>query len=99
MNELEMNKLELIRKNIVANTIERFHFGIKGFEFLVKNFNDFDIYVAFKSTNDTDEMIKIPAKCAQVCIRNKSNAPDNSSKDVYVYAESNGEVEVQCLRF
>lgn len=90
-----MKDLKLIRKTISASTIENFSFDIEGFEYLVKNFNDFDIYVAFKSTNNTNEMIKIPSNCSQICIINKSV----STKDVYVYATSSGEVEVQCLRF
>ena len=90
-----MKELKLIRKTISANTIEHFDFNIKGFEYLVKNFNEFDIYVAFKETNDENEMIKIPANCSQVCVINKSTY----SKDVYVYATGSGEVEVQCLRY
>lgn len=90
-----MKDLKIERKTISANTIEHFEFDVKGYEFLVKNFNEFDIYVAFKSTNDTDEMIKIPANCSQVCVINKSTY----SEDLYVFAESSGEVEVQCLRF
>lgn len=98
-----MKDLKLIRKNITANTAEHYEFDVNGFEYLVKNFNDFDIFVAFKETNDTDEMIKIPAESSQVCLLNKyvsTFTPINmSSKDVYVYAESAGEVEVQCIRF
>lgn len=97
-----MKDLEIVRKNITASTAEKFEFNVKGFEFLVKNFNDFDIYVAFKNTTDTDEMIKIPAMSGQVCIRNKSQGSagiGNSSDEVYVYAASSGEVEVQCLKF
>lgn len=90
-----MKDLKIIRKTISANEIENFKFDVKGFEYLVKNFNDFDIYVAFKSTNDTDEMIRIPANCAQICLINKSTY----SEDLYIFAESSGEVEVQCLRF
>lgn len=90
-----MKDLKIERKTISANTIEHFEFDVKGYEFLVKNFNEFDIYVAFKSTNDTDEMIKIPANCSQVCVINKSTY----SEDLYIFAESSGEVEVQCLRF
>lgn len=98
-------ELKIIRKEISANTVEKFEFDVEGFEFLVKNFNDFDIYWAFKNTNDTDEMSKIPANSAQVCLINKdANLSDTSkelfaSKDVYVYAEDSGEVEVQCIKF
>ena len=102
-----MREIKLIRKNITANTVEHYEFDVNGFEYLVKNFNDFDIYVAFKETNDTDEMIKIPAESSQVCILNKNittiteigETISNQSQDVYVYAESAGEVEVQCIRF
>lgn len=98
-----MKDLQLIRNsNITANVANKFEFDVEGFEFLVKNFNEFDIYVAFKNTTTTSEMIKIPPKSGQVCIRNKSvgsTGTGNSSKEVYVYATSSGEVEVQCLRF
>ena len=96
-----MKELKLIRKNITANAVEHYEFDVNGFEYLVKNFNDFDIYVAFKETNDTDEMIKIPAESSQVCILNKNitTITENQSQDVYVYAESAGEVEVQCIRY
>ena len=94
-----MKDLKIIRKTISANATEQFEFDVKGYEFLVKNFNDFDIYVAFKNTTNTEEMLKIPAKCAQVCIRNKGTGVANSSENVYVYAEDAGEVEVQCLKF
>lgn len=90
-----MKDLKLIRRTIGASTVEHFEFDVKGFEYLVKNFNDFDIYVAFKETNNEDEMIKIPANCSQVCVINKSTY----SEDLYIFAESSGEVEVQCLRF
>lgn len=91
--------LKIQRKNITANTAEKFEFNVRGYEFLVKNFNDFDIYVAFKNTTETDEMIKIPAMSGQVCLRNKGVGTSNSSKDIYVYATQSGEVEVQCLKF
>lgn len=94
-----MKDLKIITKTIPANTAEKFEFDVRGFEFLVKNFNDFDIYVAFKNTTNTSQMIKIPAMSGQVCIRNKGIGTDNSSKDLYVYATSSGEVEVQCLKF
>ena len=97
-----MKDLKLIRKNIVANEANKFEFDIEGFEFVVKNFGDDDIYVAFENTTDTDEMIKISAMSGQVCIRNKSTGSTgtgNSSKEVYVYATSAGEVEVQCIKF
>ena len=90
-----MKDIKLIRRTLTANTIEHFDFNIKGYEYLVKNFNEFDIYVAFKETSDTDEMIKIPANCSQICVINKSTY----SKDLYIYAEDSGEVEVQCLRY
>ena len=94
-----MKDLKLVRKDIVANTIEHFQFDVDGFEFLVKNFNDFDIFVAFKETNDEDEMIKIPADSYQICLLCKNNELDYSSRDVYVYADDSGEVEVQCIKY
>ena len=97
-----MKELQLIRKNIVANEANKFDFNVEGFEFVVKNFGEADIYVAFENTIDTDKMIKIPSMAGQVCIRNKSNnstSTGNSSKEVYVYGTSAGEVEVQCLKF
>lgn len=92
-------KLKIVRQTLTANEANKFEFDTKGFEFLVKNFNDFDIYVAFENTTETENMIKIPAMSGQVCIRNKSTGLNNSSDEVYVYATSAGEVEVQCLKF
>lgn len=92
-----MEDLKILRKNTVANATERFVLGIKGTEYLVKNFNDFDIYVSFIETTDTSKMIKIPAQSSQVCLINKTAG--NYSEDVWIYAGSVGEVEVQCLKF
>ncbi len=94
-----MKDLKINRADITANTLEHIEFDVDGLEFCVSNFNDFDIYVAFKETNDTDEMIKIPAESSRICLINKSTSSDFSSKDVYVYAESSGEVEVQCIKY
>lgn len=100
-----MKELKLIRKNITANATEHFEFDVNGFEYLVVNNNEFDIYVAFKNTNNTDEMLIVPAQSSRICLINKNaNLGDTSkelftSKDVYVYAENSGEVEVQCLMF
>lgn len=94
-----MRKIKLIRKNIKASTTEHFEFDVNGFEYLVKNFNDFDIYVSFESTNDTSKMIKIPAETSQICVINKSKAYDFYSQDVYVYADTAGEVEIQCIKY
>lgn len=100
-----MKNLKIIRKEISANTVEKFEFDVYGYEFLVVNNNEFDIYVSFKNTNDTDEMMIVPAKSSRICLINKdANLSDTSkalfaSKNVYVYAENSGEVEVQCLKF
>lgn len=94
-----MIDLKLIRKNITANTVEHFEFDVDGFEYVVVNTNDFDIYVAFENTSDTSKMMIVPADSSRVCLKNKGTSLDYSSRDVYVYAESAGEVEVQCIRF
>lgn len=100
-----MKDLKIVRKNIVANEANKFEFDVEGFEYLVVNNNEFDIYVSFKNTNDTDEMLLVPAQSSRVCLINKdANLSDTSkllfaSKDVYVYAEDSGEVEVQCIKF
>lgn len=100
-----MKDLKIIRKNIVANEANKFEFDVEGFEYLVVNNNEFDIYVSFNNTTDTDEMLLVPAQSSRVCLINKdANLSDTSkllfaSKDVYVYAEDSGEVEVQCIKF
>lgn len=100
-----MKDLKMIRKTITANEANKFEFDVEGFEYLVVNNNEFDIYVAFNNTNDTDEMLLVPALSSRVCLINKdANLSDTSkllfaSKDVYVYAEDSGEVEVQCIKF
>ena len=100
-----MKDLKIIRKTITANETNKFEFDVEGFEYLVVNNNEFDIYVSFNNTNDTDEMLLVPAQSSRVCLINKdANLSDTSkllfaSKDVYVYAEDSGEVEVQCIKF
>lgn len=100
-----MKDLKVIRKEIEANATEHFEFDVKGFEYLVVNNNEFDIYVAFKDTDDTDEMLLVPAQSSRICLINKNaNISDTSkelfaSKDVYVYASNSGEVEVQCIKY
>lgn len=100
-----MKDLKMIRKNITANEANKFEFDVEGFEFLVVNNNEFDIYVAFKNTSDTDEMLIVPAQSSRICLINKDvNLSDTSkllfaSKDVYVFAENSGEVEVQCIKY
>ena len=96
-----MKDLKIVNKSLTANTVEKIEFDVAGYEFLVKNFGDYDIYVAFENTNVKADMIKIPKQCGQVCIRNKSivPSPNNSSKEIYIYTENSGEVEVQCLKF
>lgn len=100
-----MKDLKIIRKTITANEANKFEFDVEGFEYLVVNNNEFDIYVSFNNTNDTDEMLLVPAQSSRVCLINKdANLSDTSkllfaSKDVYVYAEDSGEVEVQCIKF
>lgn len=94
-----MKGLKLVRKTITANTAEKFEFDVRGLEFLVKNFNDFPIYVAFENTTDTDKMIKIPEQSSQICIMRKSTNPAYANSDVYVYADTAGEVEIQCINY
>lgn len=97
-----MNKdLKIIRKNITASDYTEFEFDVQGLEFIVTNTNDFSIYAALsdEEPTSTDSMIKIPANTARVCLRNKSNSSDNAFTKVYIYSESAGEVEVQCIRF
>lgn len=96
-----MNKIfKLIRQDITANTLAVFNFDVKGYEYLVKNFNDFPIYVAFETIgNDRSKTIKIPEQSAQICTMNKSGNLDNTTDTVYVIAEDAGEVEVQCVRY
>lgn len=97
-----MKELQLVRKNITANEANKFEFEVEGFEFLVKNFTEGDIYVAYENTTDTSKMSKIPSMSGLVFLRNKSTGSTgsgNSSKEVYVYSDTSGEVEVQCLKF
>ncbi len=100
-----MSMLKVQGVELTADTLEKVVFDVEGLEFLVKNFNDFDIYVSFEDTTEegtvnTSKMIKIPGKNAQVCVINKSSALQyNSSRCVYIYAEDDGEVEVQCIKY
>ena len=92
-------KLKIARKNIISR-ITSFEFDVLGYEFLVKNFNDFDIFAGFSNDTDTSKMIKIPAKTAQICLINKGNDLKNTASTVYVASNSSaGEVEVQCVKY
>lgn len=85
-----MKDLKIIRKNIVANEANKFEFDVEGFEFLVKNFTNGDIYVAYENTTDTDEMSKIPSMGGLVFTRNKRGTSGNTSDVVYVYSTTAG---------
>ena len=92
------NKPRIIRKNLIVGTTA-FEFYAIGFEYLVKNFNDFDIFVGFSNDTDTSKMIKIPARTAQICLINKGNELKNAVSTIYVTSNKVGEVEIQCVRY
>lgn len=94
-----MNRLKILRKEIAENTLEEFEFDIKGFQFLVKNFSDNDIFVSFDEEESTDNMIKIPANCSQVCLLTKETSNIELSSDkIYVICEnSSADVEIQII--
>ncbi len=91
--------MKLIRKECNANEVTKFEFNIKGWDFLVKNFTEGNIYVSLEGDEDKSVMIKLPTLASQVCTIN--TVADNTcvANCVNVIAESTGEVEIQMIHY
>lgn len=66
-------------------------------KWLVKNFTDGDIYVAFENSSAFEESaIKIASGCGQVCFVNEHSSYSEDVSNI-IYIKGTGEVEVQQL--
>lgn len=94
--------MQIVKRLTLNNTVKELVFGVKGSEFLVKNFSDNDLLVSFDKDTLESEWIKIPSKTYQVCI---VNGTDDEKRFLYrdciyrdkIYLKGEGEVEVQVL--
>ena len=78
--------LNVTRKTISGK--EAFTFGVPSSNYIVKNFSDADVLVAFDSNATDAASIKIPSMIGQICM-NGDYGVDT------VYVSGTGEVEVQ----
>lgn len=91
--------MRLIRKECNANEVTKYEFDIMGWDFLVKNFTEGNIYVSLQGDTDTSKMIKIPTLASQVCTINTVADNTCDANCVNVIAESTGEVEIQMIHY
>ena len=78
-----------------------FAFDVSGFEYLVKNFSDSDIYVALEEGATEADSILIPSGCAQVLRVNKGSVSYKEHGKVQIIADTASDkgVEIQCIRW
>lgn len=88
--------MKVIRETLVANTQKNFNFDVEGFEFLVKNFTEDDIYVSLDTNVNKNRSIKIPSMTAQECCIHKYTSSNYKTDTVRILSLVDGEVEVQC---
>ena len=85
-----------IRRETLAGTAQAFTFDKFRSDYLVKNFSEADIYVAFEQGAQQSRSIRIPSKYGQVCsCFNVEGTTGMTTTTVYV--TGTGEVEVQQL--
>ncbi len=94
--------MQIARRLTLNNTVKEVAFGVKGSEFLVKNFSDNDLLVSFDEDAPESEWIKILPKTYQVCLVNGSDDVNRFLYKDYIYRDKiylkgEGEVEVQIL--
>lgn len=92
-----MKGIILIRQATVAGTELMIEFDVAGFEYLVKNFTDGDIYVCFSQGASKEDRILIPPESAQIV----TVMPVTGYSNVSILPEATSEkgVEVQCLKW
>lgn len=87
--------MKLIRKQVVAGEETAFTFDRHGYSFLIKNFTAGSIFVS--DTHGTTETARIESKHGQEFSVNEFK--NESIDTVYITAEIDGEVEVQCTAY
>lgn len=87
--------MKLIRKQVTAGEETAFTFDRHGYSFLIKNFTSGSIFVS--DTQGATETARIESKHGQEFSVN--DFKNESINTVYVTAEFDGEVEVQCTAY
>ena len=94
-----MANLQVQRMATVANTVNTIDFDIKGYEFLVTNLTDSNIYVSLGSTYNADNSVIVPPETSRVVTANKIHSLQDLTDTVSIMPlETSDEgVEVQCI--
>ena len=88
------------RQETIANTAIQMEFEVLGIEYLVKNFTDGDVYIAFGKETNKKNCLLIPAECSQIVTVCKNDFA-SGNKTITIIPESTSEkgMELQCLRW
>ena len=94
-----MSKQKVIRKSLLSNTPTKFEFDIRGSKFFVKNYTSNDIYVSLGDDLKQESSVKIESGYSQIVFINDNMSIENTTNIVTVLSVSEGEVEIQCLKW
>lgn len=96
-----MANLQVGRIATVANTANVIDFEVKGYEFLVTNLTDSNIYVSLGSTYNADNSVIVPPETSRVVTANKMHSLQDLTNTVSIMpSETSDEgVEVQCILY
>ena len=86
-----------VKRETLTGVKYAFVFNEARSEYIVKNFSDGDIYVAFDEDATLDESIKIPSMIGQFCVTTAEPPDPKIASSDTVYVTGTGEVEVQQL--
>ena len=94
-----MANLQVGRIATVANTANAIDFEVKGYEFLVTNLTDSNIYVTLGSKYNADNRVIVPPETSRVVTANKMHSLQDLTNTVSIMPlETSDEgVEVQCI--
>ena len=85
-----------IKRKTLSGTQQALTFDKQRSDFLVKNFSESDVFVAFETNAPEALSIKIPSMYAQVCSCSNVEGTTCMTTDT-IYVTGSGEVEVQQL--
>lgn len=93
--------LQVGRIATVANTANAIDFEVKGYEFLVTNLTDSNIYVTLGSKYNADNSVIVPPETSRVVTANKMHSLQDLTNTVSIMPlETSDEgVEVQCILY
>lgn len=89
--------MQLLRKTISNNSITEFKFDLNCTRFLVKNLTESPIYACLGDSFDKDSSSIILSERSEYLEINEEL--ENATTSITVYAEGNGEIEVQALTY